>query len=105
MQINTDTPGLVKEWGIDILEWLLTSRHKRHMDTALDTVNYGNLYESGQLEKTIKKVETLQLLQGIVDMYMPDLKYGTREAGAKYPSAPDYFEILKKARLLAGIKE
>ncbi len=44
-----------------------------------------------------ENVETLQLLEGIVDIYMPDLKYGTREAGEKYSSAPDYFEIAKKA--------
>ncbi|MFQ6067434.1 MAG: radical SAM protein, partial [bacterium] len=44
-----------------------------------------------------ESVETLKLLEGIVDIYMPDLKYGAREAGEKYSSAPDYFEIAKKA--------
>lgn len=44
-----------------------------------------------------ESVETLKLLEGVVDIYMPDLKYGTREAGEKYSSAPDYFEIAKKA--------
>ncbi|MFQ5834909.1 MAG: radical SAM protein [bacterium] len=44
-----------------------------------------------------ENVETLQLLEGVVDIYMPDLKYGTREAGEKYSSAPDYFEKAKKA--------
>jgi len=42
-------------------------------------------------------VETLKLLKGLVDIYMPDIKYGGEEEGKKYSSAPDYFEIAKKA--------
>lgn len=38
-------------------------------------------------------VETLKLLDGIVDIYMPDMKYGTREAAEKYSLAPDYPEV------------
>jgi len=44
-----------------------------------------------------EKVETLKLLEGIIDIYMPDMKYGGREEGAKYSSAPDYFEVAKRA--------
>ena len=43
------------------------------------------------------KVETLKLLEGIIDIYMPDIKYGGREEGKKYSSASDYFEVTKKA--------
>jgi len=45
-------------------------------------------------------VETLRLLEGIVDIYMPDIKYGGKEEGEKYSSASDYFEVAKK-----GVKE
>ncbi len=44
-----------------------------------------------------EKVETLKLLDGIIDIYMPDMKYGGREEGKKYSSAPDYFQVTKKA--------
>jgi len=42
-------------------------------------------------------VETLRLLEGIIDIYMPDMKYGGKEEGEKYSSASDYFEVAKKA--------
>lgn len=35
-------------------------------------------------------IETLQLLDGVVDIYMPDMKYGDDEAGQRYSNAPDY---------------
>ncbi|MGC8962864.1 MAG: radical SAM protein [Candidatus Bipolaricaulaceae bacterium] len=39
-----------------------------------------------------ESVEALKLLEGIVDIYMPDFKYGDNGAAAKYSRAPDYFE-------------
>jgi len=44
-----------------------------------------------------EKVETLKLLEGIIDIYMPDIKYGGREEGEKYSSALDYFQVTRKA--------
>jgi putative pyruvate formate lyase activating enzyme len=35
-------------------------------------------------------VEVLRLLEGIVDVYLPDLKYSDSEAGALYSKIPDY---------------
>jgi len=43
--------------------------------------------------------ETLQLLDGIMDIYMPDAKYSTPESGRTYSKAADYFEVNKKALL------
>ncbi|MBZ9572703.1 radical SAM protein [Patescibacteria group bacterium] len=42
-------------------------------------------------------VETLKLLNGIIDIYMPDAKYSDDEIALKYSNAPGYFEIMKKA--------
>ncbi|HAU30980.1 MAG: Radical SAM domain protein [Desulfotomaculum sp. 46_296] len=42
-------------------------------------------------------IEALQLLEGVVDIYMPDLKYGDDHAGEKYSSVPDYFTVAKEA--------
>ena len=35
-------------------------------------------------------VEVLRLLEGIVDVYLPDFKYADSEAGALYSKVPDY---------------
>jgi putative pyruvate formate lyase activating enzyme len=42
-------------------------------------------------------VNTLKLLDGIVDIYLPDARYADNETARKYSSAPSYFEIMKKA--------
>lgn len=44
-----------------------------------------------------ESVRTLKLLDGIVDIYLPDARYADDEIARKYSSAPDYFEIMKKA--------
>ncbi|MGA2683241.1 MAG: radical SAM protein [Candidatus Bathyarchaeia archaeon] len=44
-----------------------------------------------------ENVETIKLLEGIVDIYKPDIKYGESEPAKKYSNAPDYFERCKEA--------
>jgi len=44
-----------------------------------------------------EKVETLRLLEGIVDIYMPDVKYSSSGSAKKFSNAPDYFEVCRKA--------
>ncbi|MBO5165661.1 MAG: radical SAM protein [Lachnospiraceae bacterium] len=39
-----------------------------------------------------EKVETLRLLDGLVDIYLPDLKYYSPKLSTRYSNAPDYFE-------------
>ncbi len=43
------------------------------------------------------KVETLRLLDGIVDIYMPDLKFLSSEAAERYSSAGDYPDVVRGA--------
>ncbi len=40
---------------------------------------------------------TLRLLDGIIDIYMPDCKFITAAAAKKYTSAPDYPEVMQKS--------
>ena len=40
-------------------------------------------------------IEVLELLEGIVDIYMPDAKFSDSGHAEAYTTAPDYFEILK----------
>lgn len=51
------------------------------------------VYNSGGYES----VETLKKLEGLVDIYLPDLKYSRNDKAMKYSSAPDYFETACKA--------
>lgn len=46
-----------------------------------------------------ENVEIIKLLDGIVDIYMPDIKYSQRDPAEKYSNAPDYFERCKEALL------
>ena len=43
------------------------------------------------------RVETLQLLDGVVDIYMPDFKFWDSEMSKKLCQAPDYPQIARKA--------
>jgi len=44
-----------------------------------------------------EKAEVLQHLEGIIDIYLPDIKYCSAKAAGKYSSAPDYFGHAKRA--------
>ncbi len=46
-----------------------------------------------------ESVETLKMLEGLVDVYLPDLKYYDSERSLKYSGAEDYFEVASKAVL------
>lgn len=40
-----------------------------------------------------ERVETLRELEGLVDVYLPDLKYADNALAAELSRAPDYFEV------------
>ncbi len=42
-------------------------------------------------------METLKLMEGAVDIYMPDFKYGSSASGKKYSGVSDYFDIAAPA--------
>lgn len=44
-----------------------------------------------------ERVETLRSLEGLVDIYLPDLKYADNALAEKLSGAADYFEIATKA--------
>lgn len=44
-----------------------------------------------------ENVESLKLLDGLVDIYMPDLKFFSKKLSSELCKAPDYFEIAKSA--------
>jgi len=44
-----------------------------------------------------ESIETLRILEGIIDIYMPDIKYSDPESAGKYSNADDYPEVAKAA--------
>ena len=58
------------------------------MGLKLPLVYNTNAYDS---------VKVLKLLDGIIDIYLPDTKYSDDKMALKYSDAPGYFGIMKKA--------
>lgn len=44
-----------------------------------------------------EKKESLRLLEGLIDIYLPDMKYVSRELSKEYSNAENYFEVVSKA--------
>ena len=44
-----------------------------------------------------ERVETLRMLEGLVQVYLPDLKYLRQEPAKEYSSAPDYPSVVEEA--------
>ncbi len=51
------------------------------------------VYNTGSYEN----VEALKILEGLVDVYLPDFKYIDSALSTKYSNAPDYFEVASAA--------
>ena len=51
------------------------------------------VYNCGGYERT----ETIEALNGLVDIYLPDMKYGDNTLAAALSGAPDYFETAASA--------
>jgi putative pyruvate formate lyase activating enzyme len=44
-----------------------------------------------------ESLETLRLLDGIIDIYMPDAKFSDADHAGRYCNAPDYFDVMQAA--------
>lgn len=51
------------------------------------------VYNTGSYEN----VDTLKMLDGLIDIYLPDLKYYSSDTAKRYSKAPDYFDVSSKA--------
>jgi putative pyruvate formate lyase activating enzyme len=60
---------------------------------AKDGLDVPLVYNSGGYDRA----ETLKLLEGVFDIYMPDAKYGRDGTALKYSKAPDYTHYMKTA--------
>ena len=80
--INLVTPT---SYVIQIIEAIKIARKK---GLKLPIVYNTNGYEN---------IETIKMLDGYIDIYLPDLKYYYDELGKKYSKIDDYFEIATNA--------
>ena len=80
--INLVTPT---SYTLHIIEAIKIARKK---GLKIPIVYNTNGYES---------IETLKLLEGYVDIYLPDLKYYYNDLAKKYSKIDNYFEIATKA--------
>ena len=60
---------------------------------AEDGLTLPVIYNCGGYES----LEALQLLEGFIDIYMPDAKYGADDTGEIYSGIPDYFSRMSAA--------
>ncbi|MEN8264134.1 MAG: radical SAM protein [Nitrospirota bacterium] len=66
----------------------------RSLETAIEKgLTVPLVYNCGGYES----IETLQLLDGVIDIYMPDFKYAESGPAAEYSSAEDYPQVVKAA--------
>ena len=56
-------------------------------------MNLPIVYNTGSYENT----EALRMLEGLIDIYLPDLKYMSAELSERYSHAPDYFSVASEA--------
>lgn len=80
--INLVTPT---SYVLQIIEAIKIAKHK---GLFIPIIYNTNGYE---------KVETLKLLEGYIDIYLPDLKYAEENLGRKYSRVKNYFSIATKA--------
>ena len=80
--INLVTPTI---YAIQIIEAIKIARKKvLKSPIVYNTTGY-------------EKIETIKILKGYIDIYLPDLKYYYNDIGKKYSSVENYFEIATKA--------
>ena len=80
--INLVTPT---SYVIQIIEAIKLARKKGlHIPIVYNTNGYEN-------------VETIKLLEGYIDIYLPDLKYSNDKLAKQYSKVDNYFEIAKNA--------
>ena len=84
--------------GANNINLVTPTHYVPHIIRALDTVRgralkIPVLYNCGGYES----VKTLKMLEGYVDIYLPDFKYMDSEIAKRYSNAADYPETAKKA--------
>ncbi len=88
----------LQEQGANNINLVTPTHYVPQITEALDMAKQEGLrlpivYNTSGYEKT----ETIQMLKGYVDIYLPDFKYMEEELAKKYSHAPDYPAYAKEA--------
>ena len=85
----------MRDEGVHNIELVTPTHFTRTIAEALSSVTLGIpvVWNSSAYER----VETLRMLDGLVQVYMPDFKYLSPETAARYSAAEDYPEVAVKA--------
>ena len=89
----------LQESGVHNINFVTPTHYADKIAEILEDLRSKNLlliptvYNSSGYES----VETLRHLDGLIDIYLPDLKYFSSEISQKYSSAPNYFEVATDA--------
>lgn len=95
-EISTDRLGQImlelQEQGAACIDLVTPTPYLLHIKEALEAVkprlNIPVVYNCGGYEEP----QALQQLDGLIDIYLPDLKYFDKAIAAKYSGCADYFE-------------
>ncbi len=88
----------LKAQGANNINLVTPTHFVPHIIAALDIAKAQNLnipivYNTSGYEKS----ETLKMLEGYVDIYLPDFKYYNSESAKEYSNAPNYTQYVKEA--------
>lgn len=88
----------LQEKGAHNINLVTPSHYVPHIVKALESARLQGLhipivYNTGGYESP----DTLRMLKGLVDIYLPDLKYYSSELSSAFSHAPDYFPVATAA--------
>lgn len=87
----------LQDKGADNIDLVTPTHFVPDIIAALDMIkhklNIPVVYNTGGYERE----ETIAMLDGYVDIYLPDIKYFSSEVSRRYSHAPNYFEYASKA--------
>ena len=85
----------LRDQGVHNINLVTASHYARAVVKALDGLELGIpvVWNSSGYESA----ETLNMLEGLVQVYLPDLKYLDGSISARYSAAPDYPEVAQAA--------
>ena len=89
---------MLQEQGADNINLVTPTHYVPQIISSLDIakskgLNIPVIYNSGGYES----VETIKLLRGYIDVYMPDFKYFSDKYAIEYSCAPNYFNVAAAA--------
>ena len=89
----------LQDRGADNIELVTPTHFTPSIIRALDRIKHKLdlpvIWNTGGYEK----ISTLKMLEGFIDVWLPDLKYYSGEMSERYSGAADYFEVAASAIL------